>query len=258
MLSFTNQGTGQPTLVMMPFIGGSWHEYTKAVELLRTTYQCIGIDTPGFGDSRDQSGYSIEEMVQQVTQTLNELSLKRFVLVGHSMSGKVAAVLARRAADGDARLAGLEALVLVAPSASAPDPVPDDIRKQLLAMFSGTQDRKDAKAFFKMGIANHPSSAAADSAVDDLLRMNKAAWQYWWEKGSKEDWSERVGNLDLPVLVIAGDKDISLGPKVQTEFSLPHWSNGRMETIDAGHLIPIDAPEELANAILKFVDTLPK
>ncbi len=258
MLSFTRQDIGQSSLVMLPSVGGSWHEYTKAVELLRTTHECIGIDMPGFGDSRDQSGYSMDEMAQQVTETLNEISLKRFVLVGHSMSGKVAAVLARRAADGDGRLTGLEALILVAPSAIAPDPVPDDVREELLALFSGKQDRKDAAVFFKMGVANHPSSATTDSAVEDLLRMNKAAWQHWWDKGSKEDWSERVGMLNLPVLVVAGDKDTSLGPTVQTDFCLPHWSNGRMETIDAGHLIPIDAPNELASVVLKFVGTLTK
>ena len=33
-------------------------------------------------------------------------------------------------------------------------------------------------------------------AVDEVLKMNRAAWVAWLEHGSKEDWAERVGVLE--------------------------------------------------------------
>jgi 3-oxoadipate enol-lactonase len=52
-----------------------------------------------------------------------ELNLKRYVLVGHSMGGKIAQLMASR------RPTGLAGLVLVAPSPPSPMALPLQARK---------------------------------------------------------------------------------------------------------------------------------
>ena len=265
MLSFVRRGRGEPALVMMPFLGGSRREWDQVIDRLREGSVCVGVDLPGFGESRDVPGYTVEEMANTLIETLAALGLARFVLVGHSMAGKVSAVVARCAADGDQRVAGLEGLVLVAPSPPGPEPMSDKKRSQMMEALGGEprlddrgrrKDREAAEEYVSENAAGDLRPEILAGAVEDVLGMNRAAWRAWLDGGSKEDWSERVGVLRLPVLLVAGDKDGSLGPEVQRSVSMPHWPNGRLASLHSNHLIPMEKPAELARLIAGFVEEL--
>ena len=89
--------------------------------------------------------------------------------------------------------------------------------------------------------------------------MNRTAWVAWLQHGSKEDWSERVGVLGVPTVLVAGEKDLSLGPKQQRETTMMHLGNAKMITVkDCSHLVPMEKPEEMAAILKEFVDTLPR
>ena len=264
-LSFERWGEGEPVLVMMPLLGGSRREWAPVAERLRAECGCVGVDLPGFGNSREVTGYSVEEMAESLMELLGELRLEHFVLVGHSMAAKVSAVVARRAADGDARVRGLAALVLVTPSPPGPEPMTEKKRSQLLESLGGEprtgergmrRDREAAEAFIRENAADDLPESSFAVLVEDVLRMKRAAWRAWLESGSKEDWAERVGVLGLPVLVVAGDKDGSLGPEVQKTVSMPHWPKGRLATLHSNHLIPMEKPAELARLIGEFAREL--
>ena len=261
MLFSERWGSGEPALVLMPFLSGSRREWMPVIERLRDDYACIGVDLPGFGDSHDVTGYSVAAMAESLMEKLQELKLARFALVGHSMAAKVAAVVARCAAEGDARVRGLEGLVLVTPSPPGPEPMSEKKRSQMLESLGGEpqtdergrrKEREAAAEFIAENSADDLTEEASAVLVEDVLRMNRAAWRAWLESGSKEDWSERVGVLRLPVLLVAGDRDGSLGPEVQKTVSMPHWPNGRLATLHSNHLIPMEKPAELARLIGEF------
>ena len=246
----------------MPFLGGSRREWERVVDRLDKDHACVGIDLPGFGDSHDVPGYSVAEMAESVLETLAALGIERCVLVGHSMAAKVSAVIARCAEEGDPRVQRLEALVLVTPSPPGPEPMSEKKRSQMLEALGGTprmeergrrKDREAAEEFIRQNSAEDLPGDLFATAVDDVLRMNRAAWRAWLEGGSKEDWADRVGLLRVPVLVVAGDKDGSLGPEVQKSVSMPHWPNGRLASLHSNHLIPLEKPVELARLIHEFV-----
>ena len=265
MLSSVRRGKGDPALVLLPYLGGSHREWKPVTELLRDGSSCIAVDLPGFGDSREVPGYSVAAMAESLMGLIADLDLPRFVLVGHSMAAKVSAVVARFAAEGDARVAGLEGLVLVAPSPPGPEPMSDRKRSGMLQALGGAprggdrgaaKDRGAAEGYVLDNAADDLPPELLASAVDDVLRMNREAWRAWLEGGSKEDWAERVGVLRLPVLLVAGDKDEALGPEVQKTVSMPHWPNGRMSSLHSNHLIPMEKPAELARLIRAFVEEL--
>ena len=89
MLPKIEYGEGALTLVLLHLFGSAKSEWTECMASLASRFQCIAIDLPGFGDARGIPGYSVEEMANSVGETLNSRRLERFVLTGHSMSGKV-------------------------------------------------------------------------------------------------------------------------------------------------------------------------
>ncbi len=263
-----SEGEGKMTAVLMPFLGGSHREWRGVVRALSTTERCVGLDLPGFGESAEVAGYTVEQMAESVLETLGAEGVTgaeaegSFVLVGHSMAGKVCAVLARWAADGDARLRGLRGLVLVCPSPPSPEPMEAKKRAQMLELLGGEpgtdergrrRDREAATRYIRENANADLPKATVARAAEEVLRMDRGAWRAWLEGGSKEDWSERVNVLSLPVLVVAGDKDEALGPNAQKSWTMPHFPHGRLATLHSNHLVPMEKPKELARLIAEFV-----
>jgi len=94
------------TLVCLHFLGGSALSWLKVTEALDRRFECIAVDLPGFGTASIVPGYSVEKMADIVVRIIREFVKGRWILAGHSMGAKVAAVVARRAEAGDAALAG--------------------------------------------------------------------------------------------------------------------------------------------------------
>ena len=241
----------------MHFLGGSTREWDEVVALLSPRHKTLRIDLPGFGASAEDIRYTVAEMVDAVAETIMAAGLKRYVLVGHSMGGKVAMLLARRAQDaGDQALLGL---VLVAPSPPRPEPMTEEKRGAMIALL-GTQHADDfdrARSYITKNEQRDLPKTMEERAAREVLRMNRTAWVAWLTHGSREDWADRVGILQLSALVVAGDKDASLGPETQTQVTLPHLGNARMSVLmGSSHLIPMERPQELAKLLLEFAGTL--
>ncbi len=243
----TNARPGDPVLVLLHVFGGSRREWIEAGVLLASQFRVISIDTPGFGEADAIPGYTVREMADSFQATIDVLRLERYILVGHSMTGKVAAVLAQ------GMPAGLAKLVLLTPSPVSPEPIAPEARSTMLAQTTPT--RSDAEAYIRANSALPIRPEVFDRAVEDRLRANPAAWRAWLEGGSYEDWSERVGLLRLPTLVIAAGQDNSLGPEVQERLTMPHFPDARLEVVaESGHLVPMEAPEKLAALIREFAE----
>ncbi len=238
-------GEEMPALVLLHVFGLSRREWIEAGAELAREFRVISFDTPGFGEARDVPGYGVGEMADRFAASIAELRLERFALVGHSMTGKVAAVLAGRG------LPGLEKLVLVTPSPVSPEPITPEARASMLAQ--SEPSRADAEAYVRKNSVLAIAPEIFERAVEDRLRANPAAWRAWLESGSYENWSERVGVLSVPTLVIAAEKDKSLGPAVQRELTLPHFGDVQLEIVEgSGHLMTLEAPERLAGLIREF------
>ncbi len=259
-LNVETQGDGtnaRPALVLMHFLGGSGREWDEVVALLGPGYKTVRIDLPGFGGSAGETGYTIEQMADAVAAAV--AGLPAYVLVGHSMSGKVAAVLARRTQTDNA--GALRGLVLVAPSPPEPEPMGDDKRSMMLGLLGERHedDLARAKSYITKNEQRDLPEAVEQRASAEVLRMNRTAWVAWLERGSKEDWAAHVGVLGLPAVVVAGEKDASLGPRQQRETTMKHIGNGRLISVEgSSHLIPMERPERMAAILREFLDALPE
>ena len=249
---------------MMHFLGGSTREWDEVVALLGPEYRTVRVDLPGFGGSAGETGYSVSEMADAVHAAIVAAGLEEYVLVGHSMSGKVSMVLARRAQDAGYRgkeHCGLRGLVLVAPSPPSPEPMSEEKRSAMLASLGGAPAEGDFAKALKYITRNEERDirpAVEERAANEVLRMNRTAWVAWVQGGSKEDWAERVGVLTVPALVVAGEKDASLGPKQQREVTLPHLGKGKIAVVKGcSHLVPMERPEAMAGLLRDFVVALP-
>ncbi len=245
----------RPTLFLLPFLAATGHQWAGVVSRL-DGIRCVTIDLPGFGDAADQPGYTVSEMADAVAAVVRAHAPTRWALAGHSMGAKVAAAVAARAEGGAEGLAGLEHIVLVAGSPPCPEPMDEAGRADMLGWFSGDAASRLAEARrYVAGNAVVPlDPAVLDQAAADVARMNRDAWVAWLDRGSREDWAERIGILRTPALILAGAADPALGPEAQRRHMAPHFARPRLTVIDgAGHLLPLERPAEVARLVAEHL-----
>lgn len=240
----------QPSLVFLHALGASHREWDGVRAQLRDT-DCIALDLPGFGERADEGYADVATMADDLADEIRRRRLTACILVGHSMGGKIATIVAARAAAGEAGLAGVVGVVLVAASPPCPEPMEEDRRQQMIGWVAhGAIGRADAETFVDANTAQPLPQALRDQAIADVRRSSREAWLGWLERGSLEDWSARVGRIAIPALIVAGAEDGDLGEAAQREHNLPHYVRAEIHTVEgAAHLIPYEQPEALARLL---------
>ncbi len=246
-LHFTDVGTGEPALIFFHYFGGSVKTWVEVISRLSPAFRCIAIDLPGFGDSQElPNDFSISESATEVAELLEPLILKKFVLIGHSMGGKIALAVAAL------QPGGLKQLILLAPSPPTPEPGNDEKRNELLNAYG---DREALEKIAKSLVAKPLTNVQLTAIVDDNLRINRTAWKSWIDEGSQEDISSQMKNIEVPLMVISGDEDPNFSTLfLQKEFSRWFRYIKFIELKNAGHLLPLEVPVAVVDWIAKEVE----
>ncbi|MFJ2978836.1 alpha/beta fold hydrolase [Curtobacterium sp. NPDC087082] len=242
------------TVFCLHALGSSSEEFVGLRSRLAGTLDLVGIDLPGFGTSTAATGTTVEEMVVLVERAIGRSGATDWALIGHSMGGKVASVVASRTVDGSNGLFGLRAVVLLAASPLSPEPMDDERRQTMLDWASdGEIGPDEADAFVDANTASRLDPEPHAIAVHDVERAVPQAWTDWLVRGSREDWSTVFPPNPVPALVLAGAEDGDLGPEAQRTLNLPHWTAGEFDAVpDAAHLLPWEQPDAVADRIRDF------
>ncbi len=229
-------------LIFLHYFGGSSRAWSAVIDRLQSEYRCIAPDLRGFGRSdAPVSGYAVSDNADDVADLVQGLNLRRYALVGHSMGGKVGLALAARHPPG------LEALVLLAPSPPTPEPMEEADRGRLIASHGSRAAARDS---VRKITAVPLEDATIDLVVDDAVRSSRRAWIAWLECGSREDISPIMFRVAVPVLVVAGASDPHLPAELlEREVVRRLDTAGSVRVLQAGHLLPIEAPTGVAGLI---------
>jgi pimeloyl-ACP methyl ester carboxylesterase len=245
-LHVEDRGQGPTTLVFLHYWGGSSRTWREVIGALGPDVRSIAIDQRGWGRSdAPADGYALADLADDAEAVIAALSLDRYILVGHSMGGKVAQLIASR------RPAGLQGLVLVAPSPPTPMAVPLEVRQGMVHAYD---DRTSVIATVEQVLAGgllEPD--LLERVITDSLAGARPAKTAWPLAISQEDISQAVVAIDAPTLIISGTDDRVDPPAVLRAELLPRVPQARLHLLPGiGHLSPLEAPADLAAAIRAF------
>ncbi|MER0484420.1 alpha/beta hydrolase [Streptomyces sp. Edi2] len=236
-----------PTLVFVHYWGGSAGTWDAVVEQLPADRDTVRFDQRGWGSSRELPGpYRLDELADDLIDIVKGLGLGTFVLVGHSMGGKVSLLAAAR------RPPGLAGVVLLAPAPPQPPAsVTAEYRQSLSHAYDSAQSVGQA---LDHALTATPLAGAVRSAVvRDSLNSDDAARLEWPMRGIATDVTDAARTIEAPVLVLAGERDQVEPPDVLRSCLLPSVPQARFEIVQAsGHLLPLEAPAAVAAALEDF------
>jgi pimeloyl-ACP methyl ester carboxylesterase len=247
-LHVEEQGSGDLALVFLHYWGGSSRTWGKVIAALPKSYRTIAIDHRGWGQSEaPASGYGLADLADDAQGVIEALELKRYLLIGHSMGGKVAQLMASR------RPKGLAGLVLVAPSPPQPMATTPEAREVMAGVYA-TRESIDA-AIDQVLTAKILSPKDREQVIEDSLRGAPQAKAAWPRSTSLEDITRNVTAIDVPTIVIAGELDRVDSVGLLEAELLSRVPHAVLHVLPGtGHLSPLESPQELGRLIASFAD----
>ncbi|MBN8874854.1 MAG: alpha/beta fold hydrolase [Rhodospirillales bacterium] len=245
-LHVQQRGAGLPALVFLHYWGGSSRTWRHVIDALEEGFRTIAIDQRGWGRSdKPESGYALADLATDAMGVIATLGLQRYVLVGHSMGGKVAQLIAARRPDG------LKGLVLVAPSPPSPLGLPADVRRAMVGAYA---TRKSIITTVEQVLApNGLCAGDLETVIEDSLGGAPAAIEAWPLASSQEDITTLTPRIEVPTIVISGEDDRVDPPDILRRELLPRIPQAQLHLLRGiGHLSPLEAPGAIADLIRTF------
>lgn len=234
-----------------PFDARMWNPVRES---LAARARFITPDLRGFGRTplpRSEREPSLDDAARDVVAMLDRLDLDRVVLGGCSMGGYVTAAVLRQAPE---RVGGL---VLIDTKAGADT---DEARAERLAVAERAEsegiegwlaDDMLPKLLSEQARAQRPELVATVRELIDGQRPSGVAWALR-AMAARPDSTRTLRDVAVPALVVVGERDTLTPPAVAGDLAdaLPR---ARLVTVPrAGHLTPMEAPEEVSRAILDW------
>ncbi|WP_136656750.1 alpha/beta fold hydrolase [Nitratireductor sp. XY-223] len=246
-----------PTIVLVHGAGGqmadwpvAWRSNADMTRLVGLTpkshdgglekFPAYAIDLPGHGQSGGSSQQTVEAYARSVAAFLDALDLDNVFLVGHSMGAGIALTLA---AERNPRLC---AVALVAGSSKLS--VSPAILEGLQNSFEATVDNlvkyswhRNTGDFFKQKGRQRLLEAGPQVVYDDYFAC------------SGFDVSDRLDNVDIPVLIIAAAAD-KMVPADKSEALAGTLKDAKYVALDdCGHYLQIEQTGRAAQALSGFL-----
>ncbi|MCX3059264.1 alpha/beta fold hydrolase [Streptomyces beihaiensis] len=238
-------GSG-PTLVFLHYWGGSARTWDLVVDRL-TGRDMITVDFRGWSRSSGLAGpYSLRQLAADTLDVIAEAGVTDYVLVGHSMGGKVAQLMAAT------RPAGLRGIVLVGSAPAKPGAgITPEYREGLSHAYDSAESVAGARDHI-LTATELPESVKSRIATDSRAGTDAARTE-WPLRGIAEDVCEHARMISVPALVVAGENDRVEPVDVLVDNLVPYLSRADLAVIpNTGHLIPLEAPADLVDAITAF------
>jgi pimeloyl-ACP methyl ester carboxylesterase len=246
-LDFGGEGPG---ILLLHGLAGTAREWEESAAWLSETHRVVALDQRGHGRSeRQPDDVSREAFVEDAIAAIDELALAPVVLIGQSLGGHTAFLVASAQPDLARGLAVAEA----SPAQAKPGQ-PDEIRR-LLSAWPAFPTREAAQEYFD---GDTPAARAwarnlnetedelvpafdIDVMVEAIAAATDARWDEW-------------RRIQAPTLIVRGERgDLSEEEAVEMAQALPA---AELVTLPGGHDVHLDEPEAWRAAVESFLARL--
>ena len=246
---YLRTGGAKPPLILLHGLAGNGACWTPLARALEGECDVVMPDARGHGKSSTPlHGYRYDDHASDVVGLIRSLGLASPIVLGHSMGGMTAAVVASRRAEV------IRGVILVDPTFLSPERQREvcdsDVAEQHRRLLS--LDKGELETQLR---ARHTrrSSEVVELLVAARIQTTMGAFDVLTPPNP--DYRQLARTIDVPILLAIGDAPVvSLGRARELQHLNPRF---RVEQIpDAGHGVPFDQPERLAAVVRSFLHSV--
>ena len=232
---------GRSTIVFIHGSGGSCLFWKAQVEGLDARVNTLAIDLPGHGRSETKGKEKVEDYTKAVANFIMDINVPNPIPCGLSLGGAIALqlLLDYQKQFKAGMLISTGSRLKVAPVIF--DAIANDYNDfvEMLCKFSCSK-KTDHKLV-------HPFR-------EDLVKCKPEVSNGDFVACNSFDISEQLTTIKVPVLVVTAEDDKLTPPKYGEFLSMTIKNAHREHIMDAGHIVPMEKPEEVNRAIADFLD----
>jgi esterase len=255
ILNSKSEGVGDKTLVVLHGLMGSMDNWRTVQLALAAHVRVVCLDLANHGKSPHVATFNLRSLAVDVCETLDALGIERAVLLGHSLGGKVAMLMA---SEWPERVQGL-VIVDIMPGPFVPAHLfvlracqrlelgHATTRAQLDAALAENVLQPETRAFLLKNVARDENGKFFWRVPLDYLIANYAA---------VSDAVQMEKRYEGPVLVVAGGKSPF---KVMRHEAAMREHFPALEFIifaDAGHLVHMEETQRFAETVTSFLERI--
>jgi pimeloyl-ACP methyl ester carboxylesterase len=212
-------------------------------------FQCAWLAHRGYGKSLQVEGkYTIEEMAEDAIDVAGELGWSAFSVIGHSMGGKAAQLVAAT------RSQSVRKLVAVTPVSVASVQF-DQATRGIFEEATGSVANRIAIIDLSTG---HRLSRVwiSNLASTSMRRSVPEAFSSYFRSWADDDYSARVAGCAAETLVLVGEHDLSITIEVAKTSFEGRFSKAKICALSqSGHYPMDEVPLALGAEILEFLSS---
>lgn len=250
--------SGPETILFIPGLTGSSESWDENFQHLSQQYKLVMIDTLGFGHSpKPDIGYTLDDHLQSIRETLTQLEINRMHLVGHSMGTLLALAYACHFPESIEKIV-LLALPLFESEQEAREHIShSSLFHRFLAMDTPLAHivcsimcavRPLLLPIMPMLVSNVPPMAAEDSLRHTWLSYSRSLRNLIFGAETIK-W---LREIKQSVLLIHGRQDTT-APLENVKNRLGLLNHAELIELDAGHDLVFTHSRELAEAVRNFL-----
>ena len=232
---------GRSTLVFIHGSGGSAHFWRAQVEGLAEKVNTLALDLPGHGRSQGTGRETVKAYTADVLDFVDQLDLPSPLPCGLSLGGAITQQLLIESGDrfGGGLLIGTGGRLKVMPI----------IFETIENDYPGFVEMMS-----KLSAAENADPAAVQIFIEDLVRCAPEVVSCDFGACNRFDVMARLGEINVPVLVVSADEDQLTPPKYADflESAIPYATRAHIQ--NAGHIAPLEKPQAVNRAIIEFLD----
>ena len=251
LLHYTKVGSGEP-LVILHGLFGSSKNWQSLARVFGEHFEVYSIDLRNHGQSFHHQEIDYELMVEDVHRLLRHLDISQCNLIGHSMGGKVAMLLALRFPQ-------LVSKLIVADI--APVAYPNEYDHLIEPILSLQLDQLDSRSAIDEALQVDISEAPLRAFLMQNLARDGGQWRWKVNWGAIKLHIDQITGfpelpqtwqIDCPTLFIRGETSTYVGNAEEILISR-HFNSVSIKTLaNAGHWLQAEQPQAFAKLVLEF------
>jgi len=237
-----------PLLVLVHSLGTDHGMWSPQMPALLRRFRVLRLDLRGHGASDAPAGdYTLAQLGRDVLAVADAAGVARFAYCGLSLGGMIGQWLGANAGDR------LERLVLANTSPRMADPGLFEIRRAtVLAKGMAAIEEPVLQRFFSSRLLAS-GSAAVESVRAALLATSPVGYAGCCAAIRDMDQRPALAAIQAPVLVIAGDRDLSTPWAGHGDVLAGGIPGARAVRLDAAHLSNVERPSSFTAALFDFL-----
>lgn len=245
-LHYTRTGGNKPPLILLHGLLGNGLCWTPVAQALENKFDVIMPDARGHGrSSAPDDGYRYEDHANDIMGLIEALKLSQPILMGHSMGGMTAALIASRSQKM------LRSLILADPTFLSPEyqqkVYESDVVQQHVRLLT-----KSAKETLREAQSKSPHRPLNTIKLITRARYQTNINAFQVLAPPNPEYKLLVRSIDIPTLLVISEKGI-ISPSMAEELQKLNSKIRIAKIVDAGHGLHYDQPEQFIAILQSFL-----